>query len=156
MLKKNPMYSGPLFIASDHAGYRLKNRILRHIQNELHLEVQDLGPTEYNPNDDYPDYIIPLAQKVRETQGRGIVVCGSGIGVCIAANKVAGIRCGIGYNVEVAESMMAHNNTNVLALAGDTLSENHAKLIVKTWLMNNFTDEERHVRRLGKIAKLEK
>ena len=84
------------------------------------------------------------------------MVCGSGIGVCIAANKVAGIRCGIGYNVEVAESMMAHNNTNVLALAGDTLSENHAKLIVKTWLMNNFTDEERHVRRLGKIAKLEK
>ncbi|MBH41797.1 MAG: ribose-5-phosphate isomerase [Candidatus Magasanikbacteria bacterium] len=156
MFRMEDFYTGPLFIASDHAGFRLKNRTVRYIQNELHLEVQDLGPTEYDPQDDYPDYIIPLTQKVRETQGRGIVVCGSGIGVCIAANKVAGIRCGIGYNSEVAESMMQHNNTNVLALAGGALSEDHAKLIVKTWLMNNFTEEERHVRRLGKIAKLEK
>jgi ribose 5-phosphate isomerase B len=148
-------YTGPLFIAGDHAGYRLKNRIVRYIQNELHLEVQDLGPTEYDPNDDYPDYVIPLAQKVLETQGRGIVVCGSGIGVCIAANKIDGIRCGVGYSDAVAKSMMQHNNTNVLALAGGTLSENHAKLIVKTWLMHNFTDEERHVRRLDKITKLE-
>jgi len=156
MLKKNPMYSGPLFIASDHAGYQLKNTIDWYIKNELHLETQDLGSQEYDANDDYPDYAIPLAKKVTETQGRGIVVCGSGIGVCIAANKIAGIRCGIGYNPEVAESMMAHNNTNVLALAGGALSENHAKLIVKTWLTSNFTNEERHVRRLGKIAELEK
>ena len=155
MSRMKDLYTGQLFIASDHAGYRLKNRILRYIQNELHLEVQDLGPTEYNPNDDYPDYVIPLAQKVLETQGRGIVVCGSGIGVCIAANKIDGIRCGVGYSDAVAKSMMQHNNTNVLALAGGTLSENHAKLIVKTWLMHNFTDEERHVRRLDKITKLE-
>ena len=155
MFRMKDLYKGLLYIASDHAGYQLKMNTIEFL-NELGLKVEDLGPTEYNQNDDYPDYVIPLAQKVRETQGRGIVVCGSGIGVCIAANKVAGIRCGIGYNVEVAESMMPHNNTNVLALAGDTLSENHAKLIVKTWLMNNFTDEERHVRRLGKIAKLEK
>ena len=155
MSRMKDLYTGPLFIASDHAGYQLKNRILRYIQNELHLEVQDLGPTEYNQNDDYPDYAIPLAKKVTDTQGRGIVVCGSGIGVCIAANKIDGIRCGVGYSDAVAKSMMQHNNTNVLALAGGTLSENHAKLIVKTWLMHNFTDEERHVRRLDKIAKLE-
>lgn len=155
MLNTTLMYTGPLFIAADHAGYQLKNRIVRYLTNELHCNIEDLGPTSYNAKDDYPDYAIPLAKKVVNTKGRGIIICGSGTGVCITTNKIAHIRCGLGYNIEAARSMMEHNNTNILALAGKTLSEDHAMAIVKEWLESEFSNEERHVRRLKKIDQLE-
>lgn len=149
------MYTGPLSIASDHGGYQLKKRLVRYIENELEIEISDMGPEEYTKEDDYPDYVLPLAKKVSAEGGRGIVICRNGIGVSIAANKVPGIRCGIGYNIDVAESMMKDDNTNVLALAADHLSEDHAMAIVKTWLNTTFSDAERHVRRIKKVADLE-
>lgn len=149
------MYSGPLFIASDHGGYQLKKRLVRYIENELQKEVEDLGPHEYMETDDYPDYAVPLAHQVIKTNGRGIVICRNGIGVCMAINKVAGIRCGLGYNIAVAESMMRHDNTNILALAADHVSEDFALVIVKKWLESEFSGDERHVRRLAKVAELE-
>lgn len=149
------LYTGPLFITSDHAGYQLKKRLIRYIENELEREVTDLGPTEYNENDDYPDYTIPLTKQVLEANGRGIAICANGIGVCIAANKVSGIRAGIGYNIMAAETMMQDDNTNVLCLAAKAISEDHAMAILKTWLTTKFTQEERHVRRLAKVAELE-
>lgn len=149
------MYSGPLYIASDHGGYQLKKRLTRYIQNELDGKIEDLGPYEYVETDDYPDYAIPLAKKVAETGGRGILICRNGIGVCIAANKVAGIRAGLGYNTDAAKSMMHDDNTNVLCLAGDYSSDDHAMAIVKYWLESEFGNDERHIRRLDKIAKLE-
>lgn len=145
------MYTGPLFIASDHGGYQLKKRLVRYIQNELEQQVEDLGPHEYIETDDYPDYVLPLAQKVVASNGRGIVICRNGIGVCIATNKVNGIRCGIGYNLNAAQTMIIDDNTNVLSLASDHLSEDHAMAIVKKWLETTFTEEERHTRRLEKI-----
>lgn len=150
------MYTGPLFIASDHGGYQLKKRLVRYVQNELQRDIEDLGSHEYVETDDYPDYVVPLTQKVIAEAGRGIVICRNGIGVCIASNKVAGIRCGIGYNISVAETMMLHANTNVLSLASDHLSDEHAMAIVKKWLETEFSEEERHVRRLQKVAELEK
>lgn len=150
------MYTGPLFIASDHGGYAIKKRLVRYVQNELEREIEDLGPHEYVETDDYPDFVVPLTQKVLETQGRGIVICRNGIGVCIASNKIRGIRAGIGYNIAAAESMMKDDNTNVLALAADHVSEEFAMAILKKWLESEFSSDERHVRRLAKVVELEK
>lgn len=149
------MYQGNLYIASDHGGYKLKKRLVRYIENELKREVTDMGPHEYNEDDDYPDYALPLAQKVVDDSARGILICKNGIGVCIDANKVDGIRAGIGYSVDVAESMMADDNTNVLCLAAQHLSEDHAMAVVKKWLESKFSNAERHERRLKKIEELE-
>jgi len=150
------MYTSPLFIASDHGGYQLKKRLVRYIENELKLNIEDIGPLEFVETDDYPDYIIPLAKKVVESKGRGIAICSSGIGVCITANKVHGIRAGIGYNIAVAESMMYHDDTNVICLGAKLITEEHSLAIVKKWLETEFSGEERHVRRLSKIDALEK
>ncbi len=145
------MYTGPLSIASDHGGYALKKRLVRYIENELQRPVEDMGPFEYVETDDYPDFILPLAQKIGKEQARGIVICRNGIGVCIASNKTPGIRAGLGYNISVAQTMMEHDNTNILCLAADHVSEEHAMAIVKKWLETKFSGEERHVRRLNKI-----
>lgn len=150
------MYTGTLYIASDHGGYQLKKRLVRFVQNELERDIVDLGAAEYDEKDDYPDYVVPLAKKVAEEDARGIVICRNGIGVSIAVNKIAGIRAGVGYNLGVAESMMKHDNTNIIALASDHLSDDHAMAIIKKWLETDFTGDERHVRRLGKVADLEK
>lgn len=150
------MYKGKLFIASDHGGYQLKKRLIRYVENELELKIEDLGPYEHVEDDDYPDYVIPLARKVVETEGRGIVICKNGVGVSMAVNKIAGVRCGIGYNLAVAESMMKDDNTNILALASHLSSEEHDMAIVKKWLESEFSGAERHIRRLGKVSELEK
>lgn len=150
------MYKGKLFIASDHGGYQLKKRLIRYVENELNLKIEDLGPYEHVEDDDYPDYVIPLARKVVETNGRGIVICRNGVGVSMTVNKVKGIRCGIGYNIAVAESMMNDDNTNILALASNLSSEEHDMVIVKKWLESEFSGEERHIRRLKKIEELDK
>lgn len=150
------MYTGKLFIASDHGGYQLKKRLIRFIKNELKLKVEDMGPKSYVETDDYPDYAIPLAKKVVKTKGRGIVICRNGVGVNIAANKINGIRAGIGYNIAAAESMMNDDNTNVIALASDHLTQDHAMAIVKKWLGTEFSNAIRHTRRLKKVEKIEK
>jgi ribose 5-phosphate isomerase B len=149
------MYSGPLFIASDHGGYSLKNRLVRYIENELQLSVTDLGPQQYDETDDYPPYAEALSTKVVATKGRGILICKNGIGVCIAANKVDGIRAGIGYNLMAAETMMLDDNTNVLCLASKLGSEEHAMAVVHKWLETNFSEAERHKRRLEEVREIE-
>ena len=145
------MHTGPLFIASDHAGYQLKRRLVRFIEKELALAVTDIGPAEYQAEDDYPDYALPLARQVAETDGRGILICKNGIGVCIAANKVKNVRAGLGYNLDVAETMRQEDDANVLCLPAKLLSADHAMAIVKRWLGTEFSGAERHVRRLEKI-----
>lgn len=145
------MYQGNLYIASDHGGYQLKKRLIRYIENELELNINDLGPFEYVDDDDYPDYVLPLTEEVLKNDGRGIVICKNGVGVNMAANKVKGIRCGQAYNLMAAESMMTDDNTNVVSLAAKGLSDDHAMAIVKKWLETEFTNEERHIRRLKKI-----
>lgn len=145
----------PLYIASDHGGYQLKRRLVRYIENELKLSITDLGPESYAEDDDYPDYAIPLAKRVAKEDARGIVICKNGVGVSVAANKVPGIRCGIGYNLMAAETMRTDDDTNMLALAAKGLTEEHAMQIVKTWIETPFSGAERHIRRLKKVADLE-
>lgn len=146
----------PIFIASDHGGYQLKKRLLRFFKNEMKIKVTDLGPKKYDENDDFPDYIIPAAQKAVKAKGRAILICGSGNGACIAANKVRGMRAAVGYNIEAAELSRLHNDANGLCLAGRVLSEDHAMAIVKKWLMTKEFLEGKYQRRNEKINELEK
>lgn len=128
----------PIYITSDHGGYQLKRRLVRYFENELKIPIEDMGPYEYDELDNFPDLIIPAAQKAVETGGKAIMICGSGIGACIAANKVKGMRAALAYNIEVAGLSRQHNNSNGLCLAGRVLTEDHAMAIVKRWLETDF------------------
>lgn len=149
------MYSGSLYIASDHGGFQLKKRLIRYLEKELVRSVTDLGPFKHVEGDDYPDYVFPLAERVVTEHARGIAICKNGIGVTIAANKVNGARAGLCYNLAVAETMMLDDNTNIMCLASHLSTDEHAMVMVKKWLATDFSNAERHVRRLKKEADYE-
>ncbi len=145
-----------IYIASDHRGYQLKKYLLRYIEKQLTLTAEDMGPHEYVAIDDLQDYAVPLARTVVKNQAnRGILMCGSGQGMCITANKVKGIHAVLGYSIEAAEMGRRHGNGNVLCLAADVLSEEHAAAIVKKFVETEFDGDERLVRRLKKIDAIE-
>lgn len=145
-----------IYLASDHGGYKLKKYLSQYLKNQLPTEFKDLGPAQYEETDDYPDYAIPLAKEVaKDEDNLGILICGSGNGVCLTANKVKGVRAILGYNIEAAELGRQHNNANVLCLAGRVLTEDHAAAVVKKFLETKFAGG-RHARRLDKVAKIEK
>jgi ribose 5-phosphate isomerase B len=144
-----------IYIASDHGGFEYKNIIAKFLE-EKGYDVADMGPHEFDPKDDYPDYIAPLAAKVTETEGnKGIVLCRNGVGVCLAATKIKGIRCGLSWNAKHAESSRRDDNTNILALPADYVKEDELLSIVETWLETPFGKEKRHIRRLEKVKLLE-
>ncbi len=146
-----------LYIASDHAGYQLKKHLTGFLKNELKKEVTDLGPDKFNENDDFTDYAAPLAKNVAASpENRGILICGAGHGMCIAANKIKGTRAIVGYSIAGAELGRRHNDANILCLAGRLLSDDHANAIVKKFLETDFQKEERFIRRNRKISELEK
>ena len=146
-----------LYIASDHAGLKLKKYLTRYLEKQLKIPFGDMGPTEYEKTDDFPDYAAPLAQKVAENkENKGILICGSGHGVCIVANKINGIRAIQGYSIKGAEMGRRHNNANILCLAGQVLTQDHAVSIVKKFLDTDFEKQDRLIRRDRKIAKIEK
>ena len=148
------MYTGALYIAADHGGHQLKKRLIRYIENELKLTVEDCGALEYNEADDYPDYIIPAAIKATEANGRIIVIGGSGNGEAMAANKVKGIRCAVCHSVWTAEFARKDNDANGIALGGRVLTEDHAMAIVKKWLETEF-ESGRHQGRIDKMSAYE-
>lgn len=121
------------------------------------LEYEDMGATELDPQDDYPDYARKVAEKVVSGDGhRGILICGSGIGVAVAANKVVGARAGTATNYEQVKAAVNDEDLNILALPGDFLNEKEAGEIIKSFLDAQFSQAERHIRRLNKIEQLEK
>ncbi len=141
-------------LASDHAGYELKLKVRGWLEKEGH-SVTDYG-TDSTDSVDYPDFVPPVAEAVLDGQAdRGILVCGAGIGMSIAANKIAGIRASLCYTVETARLSRAHNDANILALGGWTIDHDLALEIVRTWLETEF-DGGRHLRRVEKIMALEK
>ena len=144
-----------IYLGSDHAGFHLKEEIKKYLK-ELGREYQDLGNKEIDPQDDYPDYALEVARKVVETKSRGILICATGIGMCITANKVKGVRAAVVWDEFTALSSREHNNANILCLAGKVLDVETAKKIVQIWLETEFSNEERHIRRLGKIEEAEK
>lgn len=146
-----------IYIGADHRGFKLKES-LKNFLNAMNYQAIDLGNDHYDENDDYPDFAEKVAEKVGgDTSGesRGIVICGSGAGVGITANKFRGARCVTAISPEQAAVTRKDEDTNILALAADFLSEETAKNIVKTWLETLFSGEERHKRRLEKIKAIE-
>ena len=149
------MYTEPLFIASDHAGFQLKKRLIRYLQNELNLKVEDMGAKEPEPDDDFPDYIIPAAQYAVKMKGRVIVIGGSGNGEAIAANKVKGIRCAVVHSIETAELSRADNDANGIAFGARISTPEHTMAMLKKWLETEFKGGK-YQRRNDKITKFEK
>lgn len=146
-----------IYIASDHAGYHLKKDLLVFLKTKLEKETVDLGPDSYDEKDDFVDFAAPLAEKVAKEPGSfGILICGSGHGMCIAANKIKGARAIVGYSILGAELGRQHNDANIICLAGRTISKDHAEAIVKKFLETAFKAEDRFVRRNEKISELEK
>ena len=145
-----------LYIGSDHRGYNLKKTLKIYLK-ELNYVLEDLGAGELIPDDDYPDYALAVAQKVAEnpSENRGILLCGSGVGVDVVANKIKGIRSALCFNVKQAQICRNDDNTNVLSLSADFISEDLAKEIVKIWLETPFSGLDRHIRRVEEIKTIE-
>jgi len=140
-------------IGSDHRGYEVKRRILALLQR-LNHEVQDLGP-ENSESVDYADYAFAVGQAVREKRvDRGILIDGTGIGMCIAANKVPGVRAAPCHDSITAEMSRRHNDANVLCLSADLLGGELLDRMVKIWLETEF-EGGRHARRVDKITRFE-
>jgi ribose 5-phosphate isomerase B len=145
-----------VFIGADHRGFELKSG-LKSFLVEQGYSVEDVGATSYDHDDDYPDFAYPVALRVvdDEKNNRGILVCGSGMGMDVVANKVRGVRATVAYSRESAVHARANDNINVITLAGDTVPLDDAKKIAVAFLMTQFTGEVRHLRRLKKIEEIE-
>jgi len=144
-----------LGIAADHGGFELKERLLEELR-EMGHEVVDFGAQEYDPKDDYPDYVVPLARAV--AQGgveRGVAICGSGVGACVAANKVAGVRAALITEVFSAHQGVEDDNMNIMCMGGRVTCYALAWDLVQTFLKARFKEGERFQRRLDKVARLE-
>jgi ribose 5-phosphate isomerase B len=143
----------PIAIGSDHRGYEVKRRIAALLE-QLGHEVLDVG-TGGEESVDYPDVAFPVAEAVRSGRvGRGILVSGYGIGVCIAANKVPGVRAALCHDSVTAEMSRRHNDANVLCLSADLLGEELIGRMVRIWLQTEF-EGGRHARRVEKIVRYE-
>ena len=142
-------------IACDHGALDLKNAIKTYLEKQGH-EVQDFG-TDTPDSCDYPDYVAPAAQAVADGKcDKGIVLCTTGIGVSIVANKIKGIRCALLSDVVSARMTREHNDTNMMAMGAGVVGQILALEIVDTWLGTEFSGGERHLRRLAKVKALEK
>jgi len=143
----DPYFFQNIYIGSDHAGYRMKQAIIHELQE---VPIQDMGTDSEEPVD-YPDIVHRIATRLREEPLSGaILICGSGNGVCMTANRYPFIRAALAWNETIAQLARAHNNANVLCLPGRFLSEQEAIPIVKTFLKAPF-EGGRHERRLAKM-----
>ncbi|MCK5022244.1 MAG: RpiB/LacA/LacB family sugar-phosphate isomerase [Candidatus Pacebacteria bacterium] len=143
-----------ILITSDHAGFELKKEIISYLK-ELNFEVEDKGPFEYQSEDDYPDFIKPVADEVSKNPEKlkAIVIGGSGQGEAIVANRLKNVYAVIYYahNLEIIKLSREHNNANILSLGARFISSDDAKEAVKLWLETPFSGDERHLRRINKI-----
>jgi ribose 5-phosphate isomerase B len=142
-----------IFIGSDHAGYELKEK-LKPFLMELGHFVEDVGPAQFDAQDDYPDFVKKVAESVaREGDAKGIVIGKSGQGEAMCANRERGIRAAVYYgkNIEIVKLSREHNDANVLSLAASFISSDEAMDAVKLWLSTEFSEEERHIRRIAKL-----
>lgn len=144
-----------IYLGTDHGGFQLKEEIKNWLIKN-NTEVQDLGAHSFDPSDDYPDFIIPVAEKVAaDPQSLGIIIGRSGNGEAIAANKVKGVRAALCLNEEMARKGREHNNANILSLGADYITQDEAQKIVTVFIKTSFSNEERHIRRIEKIKAIE-
>lgn len=144
-----------VYIGADHGGYKLKEQLKTWLAGRK-ITVVDLGNTILSAQDDYPDFAIAVAKKVAATGDSGILLCRNGVGVCIAANKVKGVRAAISTDTMHARSTRRDDDANILCLPADYITTAAAKKMVGTWLTTPFSGAARHRRRLKKIKRLER
>jgi ribose 5-phosphate isomerase B len=142
-------------IATDHGGFGLKEELLAHLRDAGH-DVVDIGAHSLSPGDDYPDFVVPLAHAVAAGKvERGIAVCGSGVGASVCANKIPGVRAALIHDHFSARQGVEDDHMNILCMGGRTVGPAVARDLVDTFLGAKFSQAERHLRRLAKVASLE-
>ncbi len=153
-----------IYIGADHGGYKLKEQLKKFLSkqgagkdNGQKLEFKDLGASKYKDGDDYPDYAARVAKQVSANPlaNLGILICRSGQGVCIVANKFKGVRAALVWNELEAKMSRNDDMSNILCLPSDYINSKMAEKIVKAWLETPFSTEQRHMRRVKKISALE-
>lgn len=147
-----------IYLAADHRGFELKEKIKRWLK-EWGYEYEDLGNEKLEPEDDYPDFAIKVAKKIRKGKARekkdmGIVICGSGVGMDIVVNRFSGVRGGLGFSQQQVRLARRDDNINILALPADFITEQEARGIVRIFLETQFSQGEKYLRRLKKIDKI--
>lgn len=142
-----------IYIGADHRGFELKEE-LKKVLEKAGYQVEDLGNHIYDENDDYPDFAAKVAKSVAKHPGsRGIVICGSGVGVDIVANRFKGIRSALIFSVKQAIASRTDDDANVIAIASDYINKRQARKLVEVWLKSHFSGEQRYKRRIDKIEK---
>lgn len=143
-----------IVIGSDHAGYQMKQKVIQALSDQY--EFIDVG-TNSEGSTDYPIYAKKVGEYIQQNPGaQGVLLCGNGVGITMAANKMKGIRAALGYSKESAQQTRQHNDANVVAVGGRSPMMDDPVEIVKMFLETDFSDEERHVRRVNQIMELEK
>ena len=142
-------------IGADHAGYDLKNYLYEKIESMGH-SIVDVGAQTLDPDDDYPDFAKAVGKQVSSQESdRGILVCGSGVGASIAANKIVGIRASICHDIYSAHQGVEHDDMNVLCIGALVVEKNLALELASNFIKAKFSGKERHIRRLNKVFELE-
>jgi len=149
------MVKKKIYLGSDHAGFWLKEKLKVWLR-EKEISFVDVGNKKFNPKDDYSDFAISVARKVAKEKTIGILLCGSAQGMCIAANKVKGAYAVVPFSLKEARLSKEHNNANIICLSGWYTHFHRATRMLEVFLYTPFSEEERHVRRISKIKKLEK
>src|SRR3989344_2569976 len=146
-----------IYIGADHRGFDHKAKINEWMMGRG-IAFRDMGAFEYNHEDDYVDWAVVVCEEVARDPGkhRGVLICGSGVGVSVAANKVAKIRCGLGFEPDQTHAARKDDDINVLAIAYDNTATEKAILVVEQFLVTEFVERERHVRRREKIERMER
>ena len=142
-------------IATDHGGFNLKEELVKQLREAGH-EVVDFGAHRLNQGDDYPDYVVPLAEAVAAQKvDRGVAICGSGVGASVCANKIRGVRAALIHEHFSARQGVEDDHMNILCMGGRTVGAAVALDLVQTFLAAEFSQAPRHLRRLSKVASLE-
>lgn len=144
-----------VFIGADHRGFELKNRLFKRLSDEGY-KVTDLGNNHLDLNDDYPDFALKVAEAtIEDDKNRGILLCGSGAGVDMVANKIEGVRSALAFNIKGAIQAREDEDANIITLSADNLDEQSAWEIVEAFLKTPFSGEQKDLRRIEKIKKIE-
>lgn len=142
-----------IYLGADHRGYNLKEKIKQWL-TEWGYEYEDAGAFELNPEDDFVDFAKAVAEKIKNADDRGILICGLGVGMDIAANRFKNIRSGLVFNANQTEMARHSDDINVLSIGADFISEESAREIVKIFLETEFSEEERRVKRIKKLNEI--
>lgn len=144
-----------IYLASDHRGFDYKNKIKTFLQRELKTDTEDVGAFTYNPDDDYPVFASRALEKIKsDPSSRGIFICGSGVGFCIAANRAKGVRCALGFSREQIIHARTHDDVNVLSIPAQYISIDEAFCIIRAFLETEFKNIPAYSRRIRQLDEI--